>query len=126
MLNVLNVYHTYLFPRCECGHCQIMDSVHESVCCKEIDEIASLCMQMVVEGEAAEAPLCITDHPGFLAVCTNKYVLCTAWFQYKQQYKDSYEGAEHEQLRHIAYRQLPRWGWGVLGKEVRVVLPSCA
>jgi len=25
-----------------------------------------------------------------------------------------------------AYRQLARWCWGLLGKEVRVVLPSCA
>ena len=81
---------------------------------------------MVVEGEATEAPLCITDHPGFLAVCTKRYVLRTAWFQYKQQYKDSYEGPEHKQLRHVAYRQLARWGLGVLGKEVRVVFPSCA
>ena len=126
MLNALNVNNTYLFPRCKCDHCQIMDSVHECMCCQEINEIASLCMQMVVEGEAAEAPLCITDHPGFLAVCTNKYVLRTAWFQYKQQYKDSYKGPEYKQLHHIACRQLARWDWGVLGKEVRVVLPSCA
>ena len=116
----------YISLRCHCGHCQIMDKEHECVCCKEVHEIVSLCLQMVAEGEAAEAPQCITDHPGFLAVCTNKYVLRTAWFQYKQQYKDSYEGPEHKQLRHIAYRQLARWGWGVLGKEVRVVLPSCA
>ena len=65
----------YISPRCHCGHCQIMDKEHESVCCKEVHEIVSLCLQMVAEGEAAEAPQCITDHPGFLAVCTNKYVL---------------------------------------------------
>jgi len=76
------------------------------------NEIVSLFLQIVVEGEAAEVPLCITDHPGFLAVYTNEYVLCTAWFQYKQQYKDSCEGPEHNQLRHFAYRQLARWGWG--------------
>ena len=29
-------------------------------------------------------------------------------------------------FRHIAYRQLARWCWGILGKEIRVVLPSCA
>ena len=34
-----------------------------NVCvCKEIDEIASLCLlQIVLEGEAAEAPQCITE-----------------------------------------------------------------
>ena len=78
--------------------------MHECVRCKEINEIAPLCMQIVVEGEVVEAPLCTTDHQGFLAVCTNKYVLRTAWFQYKQQYKDSYEGPERKQLCHIAYR----------------------
>ena len=50
----------------------------------------------------------------------------TAWYQYKQQYKDSYDGAEDKLFRHIAYRQLARWCWGILGKEIRVVLPSCA
>lgn len=28
--------------------------------------------------------------------------------------------------RHVAYRQFVRWCWGYLGKNVRVVLPSCA
>ena len=45
---------------------------------------------------------------------------------YKQQYKDSYDGAEDKLCRHIAYSQLARWCWGILGKEIRVVLPSCA
>ena len=107
-----------LSPRCHYGHCQIMDEMHEYVCCKEVDEILSLCLQMVTEGEAAKAPQCIADHHGFLAVCTNKYVLGTAWFQYKQHYKDSYEGPEHKQIRHTAYRQMARWGAGVLGREV--------
>lgn len=49
-----------------------------------------------------------------------------AWYQYKQQYQDSYEGPSHKQNRHIAYRQLARWCWGLLGKEVRVVVLSCA
>ena len=53
-------------------------------------------------------------------------VLQTAWFQYKQQYKDPYEGPEHKLFRHIAYRQLATWCWRILGKEIRVVLPSCA
>ena len=52
-------------------------------------------------GEVAEAPVCITQHPGFQAVCLNRWVLQTAWYQYKQQYL-------------------------VLGKEIRVPLPSCA
>ena len=59
-------------------------------------------------------------------MCINRWVLQTAWYQYKQQYKDPYDVAEDKRLRHIAYRQLARWCWGILGKEIRVVLPSCA
>lgn len=69
-------------------------------------------------------PSCITQHPGFMHVCINKWVLKTAWYQYKQNYTDSDEGPEHKQFRHIAYCQLARWCWGILGKDVRVVLPS--
>lgn len=80
----------------------------------------------VTEGDCEQPLSCITEHPGFLAVCTNKWVLRTAWFQYKQQYQNAYEGPEHKQYRHVAYRQFVRWCWGFLGKDIRVVLPSCA
>ena len=47
--------------------------------------------------------------------------------EYKQQYgTKAFEGPEHKNQRHIAYRQLFRWCWGVLWKEIRVVLPACA
>ena len=71
-------------------------------------------------------PSCITLHPGFSAVCMNRWVLQTAWYQYMKQYSESYDGPEHKLNRHIAYRQLVRWCCGVLGKEIRVVLPSYA
>ena len=103
-----------------------MGKINECVCCREINEVWDMCQALVLEGERTEPVSCITEHPGFLPVCINKYVLRTAWKQYKQQYKDSYEGPEHKQYRHVAYRQLARWCWGFLGKDVRVVLPSCA
>ena len=54
-------------------------------------------------------------------------VLQAAWLDYKQEYGSrAYEGPEHKEHRHIAYRQLVRWCWGILGKQIRVVLPSCA
>ena len=50
-----------------------------------------------------------------------------AWYQYKQQYEtDAVEGPEHKINRHVAYRQLVWWCWGVIGKDICVVLPSCA
>lgn len=103
-----------------------MDRREECVCCHEIDAVFGTMLSAVSEGDCHEPPSCITAHPGFLAVCTNKWVLRTAWFQYKQHYGNPYEGPEHKQHRHIAYRQFVRWCWGFLGKDIRVVIPSCA
>lgn len=103
-----------------------MDRNVECVCCQEVVQCVNK-NQEVAQVEQVSEPACITDNPGFQAVCLNYWVLQTAWNQYKQQYgAKAFEGPEHKQLRHVAYRQLVRWCWGVLGKEVRVVLPSCA
>ena len=72
-------------------------------------------------------PDVLSSIQGFEAVCLNVWVLQTAWLQYKQQYGSSaYEGPEHKKNRHIAYRQVVRWCWGTLGKNIRIPLPSCA
>ena len=99
-----------------------MDRVVECKCCHEIPEVFN--KNIGIEGDV---PTCIVDHPGFVPVCINEFVLETAWYQYKQQYSVStYDGPPHKLKRHIAYRQLVRWCWGILGKEIRVVLPACA
>ena len=42
---------------------------------------------------------CVTEHEGFDAVCLNRWVLQTAYYQYKQQYgKQSGEAEVHEQV----------------------------
>ena len=79
--------------------------MEECVCCSEIDCVVAKNNE-AVEAEGLNEPLvCITQHPGFNAVCLNHWVLQTAWYQYKQQYQDPYEGTEHKKMRHIAYRQ---------------------
>ena len=96
-----------------------MDRRQECVCCQEVEKIKALNVCSVEMGEVESEPTCITLHPGFRAVCLNKYVLRTAWYQYRQQYgTNGYEGPEHKQNMHIAYRQLVRWCWVVLGKEI--------
>ena len=121
----VNLHFAFINARCTCGNCQIMDRVEECVCCKEIDCVKNKLYEAVTVGELVEPPSCITQHPGFSAVCLNRWVLQTAWLQYKQQYKSSYDGPENKLNRHITYRQLARWCWGILGKEIRVVLPAC-
>ena len=112
--------------RCACENCQIVERAESCVCCQEIEQVKNKLIEAVSFGECEEQSKCIKQHPGFHLVCINRWVLQTAWYQYKQQYKDPYDGAEDKLFRHIAYRQLARWCWGILGKEIRVVLPSCA
>ena len=110
--------------RCVCGNCRIMDNNEECKCCAEIPQIRDKNEEAIKRNVVEEVPSCIIQHPGFEAVCLNQWVLQTAWFQYR--YGEPYDGPEDKLYRHIAYRQLPRWCWGIVGKEIRVVLPSCA
>ena len=93
-----------------------MLSVDESVCCQEIREVSD---------KKGDYP-CIIGHPGFQTVCLDPYVLQTAYFAYKQHYGHHHDQEINARYRYTGYRQLTRWCWGYLGKEVRVPLPSCA
>ena len=53
-----------------------MDRVEESVCCQEIKEVKW--KNEVAQVEQLEIPGCITDNPGFQAVCLNQWVLQAA------------------------------------------------
>ena len=67
--------------RCTCGHCSIMDTSGECVCCKEIAMVAG-------KIDALDDPslVCITDHPGFSPVCLNVWILQASYFQYRQEH----------------------------------------
>ena len=104
-----------------------MDREPECVCCHEIERISSKNEEVFEHVKPTEPYDCKTDNPGFRTVCLDRWVLQAAWLDYEQQYGSrAYEGPEHKENRHITYRQLVRWCWGVLGKEIRVGLPSCA
>ena len=102
-----------------------MDRADECVCCQEIPEMLHLNEEVMTIKKLKEPLTCVTDNPAFASVCLDYFVLRTAWYQYKQQYDNPFEGPEHQRNRHVAYRQLARLGWEVLGRHVRVVLPSC-
>ena len=102
-----------------------MLTVAECVCCFEVEKI----VEKIHEGELfhGKRMTCICDHPGLNSICLDHYGLRVAWFAYRQQYGGkSFEGRQDAKYRHIAYRQLVRWCWGYLGRENRVLLPSCA
>lgn len=66
--------------RCQCQLCSVMPTANECRCCMEIDE-----MRVFMDG-VSEA--CITQHPGFAVVCLDRWVLQTAYWQYRQQYSE--------------------------------------
>ncbi|CAH1798356.1 unnamed protein product [Owenia fusiformis] len=113
---------------CTCGNCQVEEKVSERVCCQESPKCRDKLSEEVCRPSSGlTIPRdCITQHRGFGPVCLDNDVLSTAWRQYKSQYPDGYEGPYDKKMRHIAYRQHQRWVHGFLGKDVRVVIPSCA
>ncbi|CAB3382620.1 Hypothetical predicted protein [Cloeon dipterum] len=53
---------------CSCGlHCEDTGSPVENLCCKDTEYVEELCKESEIE--------CVTLHPGFEPVVTNKYVL---------------------------------------------------
>ncbi|XP_054770601.2 uncharacterized protein LOC129278479 [Lytechinus pictus] len=110
---------------CSCGGCQAMPTVKESVCCKEVEMI----IRKMNAFEAEQYGLnCITEHPGFQPVCLNKYVLETALYQFLQEFKNAYIHNDTERYRNLAHRQLTRWCWHFLSRNLSkmVTIPSCA
>ena len=99
-----------------CGSCQRLNQVVDCIYCAQIDCVVAKNNEAVETDGLAEPPICITQHPGFHTICLNHWVLQMAWYQCKQQYQDSYEGPSHKENRHIAYRQLASWCWGLLEK----------
>ncbi|KAK3744182.1 hypothetical protein QZH41_020569, partial [Actinostola sp. cb2023] len=108
---------------CTCGNCVVMETIQESVCCRATPAIQNEILVLDLGRE--NPPLCITDHPGFQPVCLNMWVLQN--FAFRQRYgRAANQDSDEERYRYTAYRQLVRFCWGYLGREIRVTLPSCA
>jgi len=79
-----------------------MGRAEACVCCQEIEAVKNKLVEAVTCSECEEQPTCITQDLGFHPVCINRWVLQTAWYHYKEQYKDPYDGPENKLYRHIA------------------------
>lgn len=101
--------------RCKCSNCVVMPNIEESICCHEIKEV------LAKKGDCN----CIIGHPGFEGAILNVYALEVAYYAYRQSHISA-PRLLHERYRYTAYRQLARWCWGYLGREIRVPLPACA
>ena len=67
-----------VLSRCLCGHCWPIDTVQESVCCNEIDNINDLLV-------GDPLPSC-TAYPEFAKACLNRMVLNIAFHAYRHHY----------------------------------------
>ena len=104
-----------------------MDREEECVCCHEIELVVYKNDKVFLHEKPPTPYRCVTDKPGFHTVCLNRWVLQVAWLQYKQEHGSrAYQSPKHWIFWHVTYSQLVRWCWEVIGKDVRVVLPSCA
>ena len=105
----------------------MMDREEECVCCQEIAQVRDKNDEVFEFVKPSQPYTCVTDNPGFHTGCLDRWALQIAWLQYKQEYgRRACEGPEHKVNRHVAYRQFVRWCWGVIGRDIRVVMPSCA
>lgn len=109
---------------CSCGNCINSAVFEENACCCEKEEMVSVMHEY--NSDFGGNIKCITEHPGFQSQCLDIWVLRSSYSHYKQQYRQAVPGQVHDKYRYVAYRQLVRWCWGILGKDIRVPLPSCA
>jgi len=56
-----------------------MPKEEECICCQEYAQVEA-------KMEEEELTGCITTHPGFQSVCLDRWVLQTAYYQYRQDY----------------------------------------
>jgi len=62
-----------------------MSKVDECICCCAINETVQKCQEVATCG-LGEVPKCITEHPGFAAVCLDMWNLQAVYKGYCQHY----------------------------------------
>jgi len=119
---------------CSCQQCITMQTAMEDVCCHhycQSKERMGIIERRRKPGRkditSLEDPVqCITDHPGFYDICLSPWTLEYEAYQYVEQ-----EGRVGDDqpvnilMRHLAYKRFVRWIFGLLGRNNRVIIPSC-
>ncbi|XP_028394439.1 uncharacterized protein LOC114544657 [Dendronephthya gigantea] len=114
---------------CSCGNCSIemLQNAKECRCCHEIEGCAKFIDDFSEESSEEQKLTCIVNHPGFPAVCLNRWSLELAAdnFKTRQGHRYKQSGSKQRFLRVVAYRQFTRMVHGRL-RDKRIPLPSCA
>ena len=100
----------------------------ECICCQEITEVVNKNNEIYEKEKLAEKPKCITESRPFETVCLNEWVLKIERSRYLDFYgRKKLKGLkEHEKKRKLACRQFVLLCWEECGKDIFVLLPSCA
>ena len=64
----------------------VLSSFPKIIDCQDIQEVLQKLEEVSSDDEIQQAVTCITDTDAFAAVCLNKWVLQTAFYQYHAQY----------------------------------------
>ncbi|OCU00193.1 hypothetical protein XELAEV_18005967mg [Xenopus laevis] len=102
---------------CTCGHCIVMPTSEECVCCQEI-------LNVVLE--ITENSNCITHNQLFHTMCLAKRIADKHYIMITKQPIPEDISIHHRNLRRTAYRSFTSLIHGLLGKGVRIAIPSCA
>ena len=110
---------------CICGKCEDVAKTTEAVCCHTSG--ASKLLSQAVSIYKEDAPYqCIIEHPSFKLNCLAPEVIVESWKGYKHFYGDKCcEGPVHKRNRHVAYSNAVRLFYNIVGRNCRIVLPSC-
>ena len=76
----------FLAHRCACGHCCVMPTQREWICCEEVEEIKEL---LEDHSTLDEQPPCIIQHTDFANVCLCKAVLTVSLHVHRFHYGTS-------------------------------------
>ena len=99
----LTYFASIHFPllRCHCGNCELayLQNISECYCCCELDGwvealVSDIVLQDLPEGMKL---MCITEHPGFEAVCLEKWSLRLAADKYRTKSKTKYRQTGSEE-----------------------------
>ena len=81
--------------RCRCGNCntEMLLNAKECYCCRVIVKCVECVEYLDYPGSVDKEVICVTDHPGFPAVCLNRWSLELAADTFK-----TYDGHRYSQL----------------------------
>ncbi len=91
-------YYQLIQFRCKCGRCSLeeLSNAKECKCCTEIESCMVAINDAEVVEEVGSVVSCVTEHPGFSAVCLNKWSLRLAADKYKTRHGRRYRRAGFE------------------------------